>query len=64
VAAPRKFDPETRERGVQMYQDRMAEFGDSKRAARQLVAGNQRGHVAQLGRGPLRRCRSAGLGFG
>jgi transposase len=37
VAAPRKFDPETRERAVRMYQDRIAETGESKRAARQHV---------------------------
>jgi len=33
----RKFDPETRERAVRMYEDRIAEFGDSKRAARRHV---------------------------
>jgi transposase len=37
VAAPRKFDPETRERAVRMYQDRMAQTGDSKRGARRYV---------------------------
>lgn len=37
MAAPRKFDPETRERAVRMYQDRIAEFGDSKRGARRHV---------------------------
>ena len=37
MAAPRKFDPETRERAVRMYQDRIKESGDSKRAARQHV---------------------------
>jgi len=37
VAAPKKFDPETRERAVRMYQDRIAEFGDSKRGARRHV---------------------------
>jgi transposase len=37
VAAPRKFDPETRERAVRMYQDRIAEFGGSKLAARRHV---------------------------
>lgn len=40
MAAPRKFDPETRERAVRLYQDRIAEFGDSKLAARK--------HVGQL----------------
>lgn len=40
MAAPRKFDPETRERAVRMYQDRMRESGESKRAAR--------GHVGEL----------------
>lgn len=37
VAAPRKFDPETRERAVRMYQDRIAQTGDSKRGARRYV---------------------------
>lgn len=37
VAAPRKFDPETRERAVRMYQDRIAQTGDSKRGARRHV---------------------------
>jgi transposase len=37
VAAPKKFDPETRERAVRMYEDRIAEFGDSKRGARRHV---------------------------
>lgn len=40
MAAPRKFDPETRERAVRMYHDRIAETGDSKLAARK--------HVGQL----------------
>ena len=33
----RKFDPETRDRAVRMYEDRIAEFGDSKRAPRRHV---------------------------
>jgi transposase len=37
VAAPKKFDPETRERAVRMYQDRIAETRESKLAARQHV---------------------------
>lgn len=37
MAAPRKFGPQTRERAVRMYQDRMRESGDSKRAARRHV---------------------------
>lgn len=37
MAAPRKFDPETRERAVRMYQDRMSQTGDSKRGARRYV---------------------------
>ena len=37
MAAPRKFDPETRERAVRMYQDRMSQAGDSKRGARRYV---------------------------
>jgi transposase len=37
VAAPRKFDPETRERAVRMYEDRIAQAGDSKRGARRHV---------------------------
>lgn len=40
MAAPRKFDPETRERAVRMYHDRIAQTGDSKLAARR--------HVGQL----------------
>ncbi len=40
MSAPRKFDPETRERAVRLYQDRIAEHGDSKLAARK--------HVGQL----------------
>jgi transposase len=37
VAAPKKFDQETRERAVRMYQDRLAGSGESKLAARQHV---------------------------
>jgi len=39
MSAPRKFDPETRERAVRMYEDRVREFGDSKLAARRHVGG-------------------------
>lgn len=34
MAAPRKFDPETRERAVRMYHDGLAHSDDSKLAAR------------------------------
>ncbi|SNT53611.1 Transposase [Rhodococcoides kyotonense] len=37
MAAPRKFDQETRERAVRMYNDRRADHGDSKIAARKHV---------------------------
>lgn len=37
MAAPRKFDSETRERAVRMYQDRLAQTDDSKLAARRYV---------------------------
>lgn len=37
MAAPRKFDSETRERAVRMYQDRISQTGDSKRGARRHV---------------------------
>ena len=37
MAAPKKYDQETRERAVRMYEDRIAEFGDSKRGARRHV---------------------------
>jgi transposase len=37
VAEPKKFDQETRERAVRMYEDRIAETDDSKLAARQHV---------------------------
>lgn len=53
VAAPRKCDPETRERAVRMYQDRIAEYGDSKLATRK--------HVGQLLAIHQRRC-AIGLG--
>ena len=38
MGAPRKFDQETRERAVRMYQDRLGEVGGSKSAARRHVA--------------------------
>ena len=37
MAAPRKFDQETRERAVRMYQDRLSDHGESKREARRQV---------------------------
>lgn len=37
MAASRKFDPETRERAVQMYHHRLAQTDDSKWAARRHV---------------------------
>ncbi len=37
MAAPRKFDAETRERAVRMDHDRLAETGESKLAVRQHV---------------------------
>lgn len=37
MVAPRKFDLETRERGVRVYQDRITQTGDSKRGARRCV---------------------------
>jgi transposase len=37
VPAPRKYDPETMDRAVRMYQDRLTEYGESRRAARRAV---------------------------
>ncbi|WP_044475894.1 transposase, partial [Rhodococcus aetherivorans] len=37
MPAPRKYDAETQERAVRMYQDRIAEHGGSKIAARRHV---------------------------
>jgi transposase len=37
VAAPRKFDEETRARAVRMYQDRIRDLGESKLSARRAV---------------------------
>lgn len=37
MAAPRKFDEETRARAVRMYQDRIREHGDSMAGARRHV---------------------------
>lgn len=34
MAAPRKFDQETRERAVRMHEDRLASHAESKLAAR------------------------------
>ena len=37
MAAPGKFDVETRQRAVRMYQERVVERGDTKLAARKHV---------------------------
>ena len=37
MPAPRKFDEETRARAVRMYEDRLAEHGESKVEARRQV---------------------------
>ena len=37
MAAPRKFDEETRARAVRMYQDRIRDLGESKLTARRQV---------------------------
>jgi transposase len=37
MSAPRKYDQEFRERAVRMYQERLAEPGESKRGARRHV---------------------------
>jgi transposase-like protein len=37
MSAPRKFDDETRERAVRLYQDRLREHGESKLAPRRHV---------------------------
>jgi transposase len=37
MAAPRKFDAETRARAVRMYQDRMRDHGEPKATARRRV---------------------------
>ena len=37
MAAPRKFDEETRARAVRMYQDRVRDLGESKLTARRQV---------------------------
>jgi transposase-like protein len=34
MSAPRKYDPEFRERAVRMYRERLAEEGESRRSAR------------------------------
>lgn len=39
MAAQRKFDEETRQRALRMYNDRIVEHGDSKLAARKHVGG-------------------------
>lgn len=37
MAAPRKYDTETRDRAVRMYRDRVRDHGESKLQARQQV---------------------------
>ena len=37
MSAPRKYDPEFRERAARMYRERLAEGGESKRSARRHV---------------------------
>ena len=37
MSAPRKYDPEFRERAVRMYRERLVEDGESKRSARRHV---------------------------
>lgn len=37
MAAPRKFDEETRARAIRLYRDRLRDHGESKLAARQYV---------------------------
>lgn len=37
MAAPRKYDTETRDRAIRMYRDRVRDQGDSKLQARQQV---------------------------
>ena len=37
MPGPRKYDPETMDRAVRMYQDRLAEYGESKLTARKAV---------------------------
>lgn len=39
MAAPRKFDEETRQRAARMYRYRIAEHGDTKLAAQKHVGG-------------------------
>lgn len=39
MAAPKKFDEETRHRAVRMYQERIAEHGDTKLAVRKHAGG-------------------------
>ena len=39
MAAPRKFDEETRARAVRMYQERIRDLGESQIAARRAVGG-------------------------
>ncbi len=55
MAAPRKFDQETRERAVRMYLDRIAEHGESKREARRQV-----GAVLDINEASIRNWVEAG----
>lgn len=52
MAAPRKFDPETHERAVRMYEDRLAESDDSRLAACRHV-GELLGINQAKARGPV-----------
>ncbi len=57
MAAPRKFDPETREWSVRLYQDRLAGSEDSKLAARRHVGellGVNQATLRNWGGGPVR----------
>src|SRR4029450_10761313 len=49
MSAPRKFDEETRARGVRLYQDRLRDHGESKLAARRHV-----GRLLDIKPAPLR----------
>lgn len=59
MAAPRKFDPETRERAVRMYEDRIAQTGDSKRGARRYV-----GEILGINEATLRNWVDGRYGMG
>ena len=51
MAAPRKFDEETRHRAVRMYQERIVDHGESKLAARKHV-----GELLDVNPATLRNC--------